>query len=105
VVKNKVAPPFKTAEFDILYNQGISHESEIISLAVQLGFIEKSGAWYSYKNEKIGQGKENVRQYLKENQELANKLEQQIRAELLPSKEAAAKSAPAKKNSAEILDD
>ena len=90
VVKNKVAPPFKMAEFDILYNEGISRESEIINLAVQLGLIEKSGAWYSYNQEKIGQGKENVRAYLKENQALAQLLEQKIRAELLVKKVPAA---------------
>ena len=86
VVKNKVAPPFKMAEFDILYNEGISRESEIINLATQLGLIEKSGAWYSYNQEKIGQGKENVRLYLKENTKLAALLEQQIRAEYLVKK-------------------
>ena len=86
VVKNKVAPPFKMAEFDILYNEGISRESEIINLATQLGLIEKSGAWYSYNNEKIGQGKENVRMYLKENKELATFLEQKIREEYLVKK-------------------
>lgn len=86
VVKNKVAPPFRTAEFDILYNEGISRESEIINLATQLGLIEKAGAWYSYKQEKIGQGKENVRLYLKENTQLAALLEQQIRTELLVKK-------------------
>lgn len=83
VVKNKVAPPFKTAEFDIYYNEGISRESEIINLAVQLGFIEKSGAWYSYEQEKIGQGKDNVRVYLQQHSELAAKLEEMIRKELL----------------------
>ncbi len=83
VVKNKVAPPFRTTDFDILYNEGISRESEIINLGVQLGLIDKSGAWYSYNNEKIGQGKDNVRQYLKENPEIAATLEQKIRAELL----------------------
>ncbi len=86
VVKNKVAPPFKQAEFDILYNEGISRESEIINLASQLGLIEKSGAWYSYNQEKIGQGKENVRMYLKEHPEIAQFLEQKIRAELLVKK-------------------
>ncbi|MBA2657886.1 MAG: recombinase RecA [Tatlockia sp.] len=90
VVKNKVAPPFKTTDFDILYNEGISRESEIINLGAQLNLIEKSGAWYSYKGEKIGQGKENVRQYLKENPKLSVLLEQQIRAELLEKKIAAA---------------
>ncbi|MCC5016098.1 MULTISPECIES: recombinase RecA [Legionella] len=86
VVKNKVAPPFKTTDFDILYNEGISRESEIINLGAQLGLIEKSGAWYSYKGEKIGQGKDNVRLYLKENPQIAATLEQQIRAELLTKK-------------------
>ncbi len=83
VVKNKVAPPFKTTDFDILYNEGISRESEIINLGAQLGLIEKSGAWYSYQQEKIGQGKENARIYLKENPKIAATLEQQIRDELL----------------------
>lgn len=86
VVKNKVAPPFKTTDFDIIYNEGISRESEIIHLATQLNLIEKSGAWYSYKQEKIGQGKENVRLYLKENTQLAATLEKQIRKELLEKK-------------------
>ena len=86
IVKNKVAPPFKIAEFDILYNEGISRESEVINLATQLGLIEKSGAWYSYNQEKIGQGKENVRTYLKEHPTLANELEQKIRAEYLVKK-------------------
>jgi len=90
VVKNKVAPPFKIAEFDILYNEGISRESEIINLATQLNLIEKSGAWYSYNQEKIGQGKENVRVYLKENPAIAALLEQKIRAELLVKKVPAA---------------
>jgi recombination protein RecA len=86
VVKNKVAPPFKTTDFDIYYNEGISRESEIIHLGAQMGLIEKSGAWYSYKQEKIGQGKDNVRTYLKENPKLAKELEQLIRAELLEKK-------------------
>lgn len=86
VVKNKVAPPFKMTEFDILYNEGISRESEIINLAVQLNLIEKSGAWYSYKQEKIGQGKDNVRLYLKDNPQIAAELERQIRSELLEKK-------------------
>lgn len=80
VVKNKVAPPFKQAEFDILYNEGISRESEIINLGVQLGFIEKSGAWYSCAGQRIGQGKENARQFLKENASIAKDIEQKIRA-------------------------
>ena len=99
VVKNKVAPPFRIAEFDILYNEGISRESEIINLATQLGLIEKSGAWYSYNQEKIGQGKENVRMYLKENTKLSALLEQQIRAELLVKK------LPAAEQVAEMVDE
>jgi len=86
VVKNKVAPPYRTTDFDILYNEGISRESEIINLGTQLGLIEKAGAWYSYKQDKIGQGKDNVRVYLKENPQIAAVLEQQIRAELLVKK-------------------
>lgn len=80
VVKNKVAPPFKEALFDILYGEGISRESEIIELAVKLNLIDKSGAWYSYQGEKIGQGKENVRQFLKERPEIAQDLEAKIRS-------------------------
>ena len=86
VVKNKVAPPFKMAEFDIYYNEGISRESEIINLATQLNLIEKSGAWYSYNGEKIGQGKDNVRQYLQEHRQVAEVLEQKIRNEYLVKK-------------------
>lgn len=84
VVKNKVAPPFKMAEFDILYGQGISRHSEIISLGVKLGFIEKAGAWYSYNGDRIGQGKENVRLHMIENEAMSNEIEAKIRAELLP---------------------
>lgn len=79
VVKNKVAPPFKQADFDILYGEGISRESEIIELGVLHKLIEKAGAWYSYNGEKIGQGKDNVRDYLKEHKEMAKEIEQKIR--------------------------
>ncbi|SFI84978.1 recombinase RecA [Nitrosomonas sp. Nm34] len=79
VVKNKVAPPFKEAEFDILYGEGISRESEIIELGVLYKLIEKAGAWYSYNDEKIGQGRDNVRDYLKEHKEMAKEIEQKIR--------------------------
>lgn len=79
VVKNKVAPPFKQAEFAILYGEGISRESEIIELGVLHKLIEKAGAWYSYNNEKIGQGRDNVRDYLKAHKELAHEIEQKIR--------------------------
>jgi recombination protein RecA len=85
VVKNKVAPPFKQAEFDILYDEGISREGEIIDLGVKEDIIEKSGAWYSYNGERIGQGKDNVRAYLKENPDIAHEIEAKIRAKLLPS--------------------
>lgn len=84
VLKNKVAPPFKQAEFDILYGQGISREGEIITIGSKLGIVEKAGAWYSYDGNRIGQGKDNVRQYLKENPEIAQEIEAKIRAELLP---------------------
>ncbi|MFI4919029.1 MAG: recombinase RecA [Legionellales bacterium] len=86
VVKNKVAPPFKMTEFDILYNEGISRESEVINLGVQLNLIEKSGAWYSYKQEKIGQGKDNARMFLKDNPKISAEIEALIRTELLEKK-------------------
>jgi len=84
VVKNKVAPPFKMAEFEILYGEGISREGEIIDLGVDQGIIDKAGSWYSYGSDRIGQGKENVREYLKANPEVAAEIEAQIRAKLLP---------------------
>jgi recombination protein RecA len=80
VVKNKVAPPFKQAEFDILYGEGISREGEIIEMGVNLKLVEKSGAWYSYKGDKIGQGKDNAREYLREHPEVAQEIEAKIRA-------------------------
>ena len=85
VLKNKVAPPFKKAEFQILYNQGISRESEIIDLGVELGFVEKAGAWYSVDGERIGQGKDNAREYLKEHTEMSQSLEEKIREKLMSS--------------------
>jgi len=84
VVKNKVAPPFRMAEFEILYGEGISREGEIIELGVDQGIIDKAGSWYSYGSDRIGQGKENVREYLKANPEVAKEIETQIRAKLLP---------------------
>jgi recombination protein RecA len=83
VVKNKVAPPFKQCEFDILYNEGISKEGELIDLGVDQGIVDKSGAWYSYNKDRIGQGKDNVRQFLKEHPEIAADIEQQLREKLL----------------------
>jgi recombination protein RecA len=86
VVKNKVAPPFREAEFEIMYGQGISREGEIIELASNLGIVEKSGAWYSYKGNRIGQGKENVRAYLQGNREVAREIEAELRTRLLPAR-------------------
>ena len=80
VVKNKVAPPFKKAEFDILYGEGISREGEIVELGVLHNLVEKAGSWYSYNGEKIGQGKDNSREYLKDNPDIANEIELKIRA-------------------------
>ena len=79
VVKNKVAPPFKTAEFDILYGEGISREGEIIDLGVEAKIVDKSGAWYAYKGEKIGQGKDNAREFLRENPDVAREIENKVR--------------------------
>ena len=93
VVKNKVSPPFKSAEFDILYGQGISREGEIIDMGVTAKIIEKSGAWYSYNGEKIGQGRDNAREFLRENPQLAREIENKVRAALgvalLPEADAA----------------
>jgi recombination protein RecA len=80
VVKNKVAPPFKVADFDILYNEGISRHGEIIEMGVQHRIIEKSGAWYAYNGEKIGQGKDNTREFLRENPAMSDEIEAKIRA-------------------------
>ena len=87
VVKNKVSPPFRMAEFEILYGEGISREGEIIDYGVEHELVEKSGSWYSYKNDRIGQGKENVRDFLRTNPEVASEIEEQIRAKLLPQTE------------------
>jgi len=79
VVKNKVAPPFKTAEFDIMYNEGISKEGSLIDLAVQEGIISRSGAWFEYKDKKIGQGREAAKQYLKDHSKVAEEIEKTVR--------------------------
>jgi recombination protein RecA len=79
VVKNKVSPPFKTAEFDILYGEGISREGEIIDMGVTARILEKSGAWYAYNGEKIGQGKDNAREFLRENPDVAIEVENKVR--------------------------
>lgn len=91
VLKNKMAPPFKEAHFDILYNEGISRQGEIIDLGVDLSIIDKAGAWYSYNGERIGQGKDNVREFLKERKEIAAEIETKIRQKLLTTTKASAK--------------
>jgi recombination protein RecA len=96
VVKNKVAPPFRQAEFEILYGEGISRAGEIIEMGVTANLIDKSGAWYSYKGERIGQGKDNARLYLKEHPEIAAELEAELRVRLLPQ--------PAAKGNAETAE-
>ena len=104
VVKNKVSPPFKTAEFDILYGEGISREGEIIDMGVEAKVLEKSGAWYAYQGEKIGQGKDNAREFLRENRDVAVEIENKVRAAmgipLLPTAEAQAAPVPPAKKSA-----
>jgi len=87
VVKNKVAPPFKQCEFEILYGEGTSREGELIDLGVKQGIVDKAGAWYSYNEERIGQGKDNVRKYLKEHTAMADEIDQRLRDMLLPKKE------------------
>ena len=83
VVKNKVAPPFKEAEFDIMYGEGISRESNVLDVAVNMDIVEKAGAWFSYSGNRIGQGRENVKQYLKDNPEICDEIEAKIRAKLI----------------------
>ncbi|MFY9231777.1 MAG: DNA recombination/repair protein RecA, partial [Candidatus Nanopelagicales bacterium] len=82
VVKNKVAPPFKQAEFDILYGEGISREGSLIDIGVDTGLVRKSGAWFTYEGDQLGQGKENARTFLKDNPDLANELEKRIKESL-----------------------
>ena len=96
IVKNKVAPPFKEVIFDIIYGEGISRESELIELGAKHDIIDKAGAWYSYKGDKIGQGRDNVRKYLIEHPEAAQAIEQQIRDKLLPKPEAQGKAEKSK---------
>jgi len=83
VVKNKMAPPFRQAEFEILYGEGISREGELIDLGAKNGIVDKSGAWYSYNGDRIGQGKDNVRNFLKEHPEITDSIEQALRQKLL----------------------
>jgi recombination protein RecA len=93
VVKNKLAPPFKIVNFEIMYGEGISHEGELIELGVEHGLVEKSGSWFAYDKERIGQGKDSAKQYLKENPKISAKLEKEIRAIIMPPKVPAAKAA------------
>ncbi|MFC4261074.1 recombinase RecA [Marinobacter lacisalsi] len=95
VVKNKVSPPFRQAEFQIMYGKGIYHMAEVVDMGVKEGFVDKSGAWYAYKGDKIGQGKANAAKYLEENPEVANEIEAAIRDKLMP-KPASKEQAPAK---------
>jgi recombination protein RecA len=105
VVKNKVAPPFRQANFEILYGEGVSREGEIIELGVGQGLIEKSGAWYSYNGDRIGQGRENVRSFLKENPDIARQIEAQVRATLMPEEAARADEAGATRADATKADE
>jgi recombination protein RecA len=82
VVKNKMAPPFREAEFDIMYGEGISREGDLLDLAVDKKIIEKSGAWFAYGGERLGQGRENVKQFLKEHPDISNTIEERVRREL-----------------------
>ena len=95
VVKNKVAPPFKQVEFDILYGEGISREGEFIDLGVKHGIVDKSGAWYSYNGDRIGQGRDNVREFLKQNEAVARELDTALRDMLLPKRSGPAEQAEA----------
>jgi recombination protein RecA len=94
VVKNKVAAPFREAEFDILYGEGISREGDLLDLAVNNNILEKSGSWFSYKSERIGQGRENARQFLKDNKDVMAKLDTEVRKALGLTAAAPASTAP-----------
>jgi recombination protein RecA len=104
VVKNKVAPPFKNTEFEILYGEGISRQGEIIDMGVQEGLIDKAGAWYSYNGDRIGQGKENSRLFMIEHPEVAAEIEAKIRERLMPKPAAAAAAAAEPEESAQAAE-
>jgi recombination protein RecA len=104
VVKNKVAPPFKQAEFEIIYGEGISLHGELIDLGVKYGFVQKSGSWYSYGKDRIGQGKDNVRQFLKENPQIAEEIHQKIRNEVFGGDEATPVEKDSKKAGKKVSD-
>jgi len=97
VVKNKVAPPFKQAEFQIMYGKGIYHMAEVVDMGVKEGFVDKAGAWYAYKGDKIGQGKANACKFLEENPKMAVEIETAIREKLMPKPEKKEKEAPEEK--------
>jgi recombination protein RecA len=101
VVKNKVSPPFKTVEFDIIYGKGISKEGELIDLGVKYEFVEKSGAWFSYGEIRIGQGRENAKQYMRDHPDVANELEDKIKTKLLNAKNGFEEIAPIKQEATE----
>jgi recombination protein RecA len=82
VVKNKLAPPFRSAEFDVIYGQGISKEGSLLDVGVDVGLIKKSGAWFTYDGDQLGQGRENARNFLRDNPELAREIEEKIKAQL-----------------------
>lgn len=102
VVKNKVAPPFRQVDFEILYGEGISREGELIELGVVHNIVEKSGAWYTYQGARIGQGKDNVRDYLKENKSIAQEIEKKLRDILLPGKTVVADTITTKKSKVKV---
>ena len=97
VLKNKLSPPFRQAEFEILYGLGISREGELIDLGVEQGIVDKSGSWYSYQDNRIGQGKDNTREFLLENPEIANEIEARVKEKLIPNRQAE-KSVPKQEN-------
>ena len=97
IVKNKMAPPFREAQFDIIFGEGISREGDLVDVGFDTGILEKAGTWYSYKGERLGQGRENVKKLLKENAKLAAEIEAEIRAKVgLEEEKAAAEKAPPK---------
>jgi recombination protein RecA len=100
VVKNKVSPPFKQAEFQIMYGKGIYHMAEVLDMGVKEGFVDKSGAWYAYNGDKIGQGKANACKFLEENLDIANEIETKVRDKLMPKpvKKETAAAEPAEAN-------
>ncbi|MED9780829.1 MAG: recombinase RecA [Peptococcaceae bacterium] len=105
VVKNKVAPPFRTCEFDILYGEGISNESSLIDIAAEMGVLEKSGSWYSYKGERLGQGRDNVRIYLREHPEMAQEIDQRVRGVAVDEEPEKKEEALLQENMNALLDD